>query len=128
MVMIFPLLSHLQAIETNYYPTQAVQTKQCVLSDKCFLSTRAIFLLISFHDPCFRKQETTETKTIPSYPVKGRGRGSRSNSNISYLDYEEPTSPPLRIVGKPCKVGTCMRDFGIVYRKCTHKLTFRKFL
>ena len=37
MVMIFLLLSHLQAIETDYYPTQAVQTKQCVLSDKCFV-------------------------------------------------------------------------------------------
>ena len=36
MVMIYPLLSHLQAIETNYYPTQALQTKQCTLSDKPF--------------------------------------------------------------------------------------------
>ena len=81
MEMIFPL-SHLQAIETNYYPTQAVQTKQCSLSDQCFLSTRAIFLLISFHDPFYGKQETTETKTIPSYPAKGRGRGSRSKSQI----------------------------------------------
>ena len=82
----------------NYYPTQAVQTKQCTLSDKCFLSTRAIFLLISFHGPCYRKQETTETKTIPSYPVKGRGGGGPDQlsdfpcKNILYLDYEEPIS------------------------------------
>ena len=65
----------------NYYPTQAVQTKQCTLSDKCLLSTRAIFLLISFRGPWHWNQETTVTKTIPSYPVKGRG-GSRSKSQI----------------------------------------------
>ena len=32
--MIFPLFSHLQAIQTKYIQTQADQTKQCTSSDK----------------------------------------------------------------------------------------------
>ena len=35
-MMIFPLFSHLQAIQTKYIQTQADQTKQCTLSDKSY--------------------------------------------------------------------------------------------